>query len=678
MFKKLKISQKLVIFMVLIGIIPLLLGILFANSRVSQQLLEDVFNKLKAVQNIKQYQVTHYINRLRVELQSVKDDPYCKQALLELNAAFMAAGNKFTSLEWNTLARKYDSRMKNIQRGNGWYDLFFINPNGYIVYTTEREADLGMNIPDSELKRSSMGIAYEKVQKMGSDSIAIADFKPYSPSNGDPAAFMIAQMRDADNKIIGFVALQFPVNLLDEIMMMREGLGETGETYLVGSDNRMRSTTFLDKDNRNVKASFIGTIEKNGIDTEATRAALKGRSGEKIIQDYVGKPVLSVYSPIKIAGFTWALMAEMNEEEAIRPAKHMRNILFLILFVLAIIVGIVGYLLARTLSNPINIMVKRTKNLTGGEADLTRRIKVDNQGELGELSNHFNQFIERIQALIVKVKGSADSVSSASLQISSSSEELSATVEEQSAQSQSVSSAVTELTATSDDISKSIESTRGAAEDSTNLTKDGSKVIKKSIDALKSIEEQTGNLSLIITNLGDSTQKIGNIINVINDVADQTNLLALNAAIEAARAGDAGRGFAVVADEVRRLAERTAKATKEIEEIITQLQQEANNAEMAMGDASKEVEKGTRLGEESLQILEKIVVSSDNIFNAAISVSAAVTQENATIEEVNTNIHGIAIASEESAKAVQEVALTAEDLSKQAENLKEMVDQFIT
>ncbi len=203
-------------------------------------------------------------------------------------------------------------------------------------------------------------------------------------------------------------------------------------------------------------------------------------------------------------------------------------------------------------------------------------------------------------------------------------------------------------------------------------------MIKKSIDALKTISNQTDNLSVIINNLGDSTLKIGNIISVINDVADQTNLLALNAAIEAARAGDAGRGFAVVADEVRKLAERTAKATKEIEEIITQLQKEARSAESAMGDASKEVQNGTRLGEESLQILEQIVVSSDNILNAAIAVATAVTEENATIDEVNTNIHGIAVASEESAKAVQEVADTAEDLAKQSDSLKLMVDQFIT
>jgi methyl-accepting chemotaxis protein len=237
---------------------------------------------------------------------------------------------------------------------------------------------------------------------------------------------------------------------------------------------------------------------------------------------------------------------------------------------------------------------------------------------------------------------------------------------------------VEELAATSTDISKSIEATHTAAEESTQLTKEGGQVIQNSIDALNSIRNQTDNLAHIIDNLGNSTRKIGNIINVINDVADQTNLLALNAAIEAARAGDAGRGFAVVADEVRKLAERTAKATKEIEEIITQLQAESGNAETAMQDAAREVQNGTRLGRESLDILEKIVKSSENILEAATTVATAITQENATIEEVNNNIQGIAAASEESSNAVQEMASTAEDLSRQAETLKEMADQFKT
>jgi methyl-accepting chemotaxis protein len=678
MFKKLKISQKLVIFMVLIGVIPLLLGILFANDRVSHQLEEEAFHKLEAVQAIKAQQVQDYIKVLEGQLHIAKDDPYIYQALYEFDQVFEAEDDKVLSPAWNALAKKYESRIKDILADNHWYDLYLIHFDGDIVFTAQRESDLGMVIPDSELKKSSLGEAFQKAQSLPPEEIAKSDFKPYAPSGGAPAAFMMGQIRDDKGTLLGYVALQFPIKKIDEIMLERVGMGETGETYLVGPDKRMRSVAYLDQSGRNVKASFAGTIEKNGVDTEAVREVFAGRSGEKMLTNYLGELVISVYSPVKFGDVSWALIAEIDDHEALGPARKLRTILFVMLGILGLIVAAVGYFLARSISNPINIMVNRSKDLAEGRADLTQRIQIESQDELGDLGGHFNGFIERIQELIKKVKTNSDNVSSSSLEISTSSEQLAATVEEQSTQSQSVSTAVTQLTATSDDISKSIENTRSAAEESATLTKDGGKVIQKAIDSLKSIEDQTGNLGQIIGNLGNSTQKIGNIISVINDVADQTNLLALNAAIEAARAGDAGRGFAVVADEVRKLAERTAKATKEIEEIITQLQQEAGNAESAMGDAAKEVQNGTQLGRESLQILDKIVISSDNIFNAAIAVASAVTEENATIEEVGNNVQGIAAASEESANAVQEVASTAEDLSRQAEALKEMVDQFIT
>jgi methyl-accepting chemotaxis protein len=670
MFKKLKISQKLVIFMVVMGVIPLLLGILFANSRVSNELENQAIEKMHAIQALKMAHVKDYFDLLERQCHIAKDDPYLMQALLEFNRVFEDEGDKVRTPAWDALAEKYKERMKDILNDNQWADLLLIHTDGDIVYTAAGESDLGMIIPDSDLKNSSLGKAFRKASVPGAPEISFGDFEPYAPSKGEHEAFMIGHMKDENGDLKGFLALKVPIDKINNILHQREGYGESHETYLVGEVDGKSSY----RSDRVVKEGKVGEEKTD----EFIKKALAGEDGEGVKTGSTGDEEVVIYDPLNITGVNWCMISTMAKDKILKNARAMRTVLFIMLAVLGVLVGVAGYFLARTLSKPIGQMVNRTKDLAEGEADLTRRIEINTQDELGELGGHFNTFIERVQGIIQKVKENAEAVSSGSLEISSSSEELAATVEEQSTQSQTVSTSVAELTATSNDISKSIEGTQSQAEGASKLTKEGGKVIQDSIDSFKSIQAQTGNLGKIIDSLGDSTQKIGNIIDVINDVADQTNLLALNAAIEAARAGEAGRGFAVVADEVRKLAERTAKATREIEEIITQLQAEAGNAEAAMGDASKEVEKGTKLGEESLKILDKIVASSDGILDAATSVATAVMQENATIEEVNNNIQGIAAASEESSNAVQEVASTAEDLSRQAETLKDLAGQFIT
>ncbi len=374
----------------------------------------------------------------------------------------------------------------------------------------------------------------------------------------------------------------------------------------------------------------------------------------------------------------WSFGISVPVDKVMEGPRALRNYSILIGFIGIAIIALITTYLAGQAFDPIIRMKDMMQEAAEGEADMTRRLPVGAMDEQGELAYWFNIFIERIQHLIKDVKENAATVSSAALQISSSTEELAATVEEQSSQAQSVSSALTQLSATSADIAGSMEEARNISENSSNMTQEGSKTIQESIDSLEQIDSQAGNLSRIVGELGDSTSKIGAIIEVINDVADQTNLLALNAAIEAARAGEHGRGFAVVADEVRKLAERTGKATNEIVAIIDSLQQKSSEADKAMTETTSEVNNGRELGQSSLEILGKIVESGDEVQQAATSVATAIEQENATIDEISGSLQEIAAGTEESATAVQEVTQTADDLAKEAEKLRELVEQFVT
>jgi methyl-accepting chemotaxis protein len=375
------------------------------------------------------------------------------------------------------------------------------------------------------------------------------------------------------------------------------------------------------------------------------------------------------------------VLSSMNETVSImqryaeKKVATMKVIQTLGLIAFLIISALLFYIIRTNLVKPVLKMKNVFSEISQG--NLTRKVEIRGNNEISTLGKDINKFVSQMQTIIKEVQTGCIALSSASLEISSSTEQLSATVSEQSEQSESVSAAIVQLSATSNEIAQSVDDTQSKAEESKTMTEGGSIIINKLIDAVKVTHTETERLTTIINNLGASTTEIGNIIGVINDVSEQTNLLALNAAIEAARAGEAGRGFAVVADEVRKLAERTAKATKEIEKIIVNLQNESQKAGKAMYSASEQVALGVNLGNESLDVLSKIVQSSEAIFDAASSIASAVTEENATIEEINDNIGQIATGSKESANAVSEVAITADDLARQSEELKIMIDKLI-
>ncbi len=393
-----------------------------------------------------------------------------------------------------------------------------------------------------------------------------------------------------------------------------------------------------------------------------------------------GSTSLTYFVPFTVgkSSTPWTFAVSVPIDTVLADTRKATRFLILIGFLALSSIAFITWIVVRLQMRPIQHLVLRAKDLAEGDADLTKSIAVESRDELGELAEWFNKFIQRIHVLVIDVKSSALNVSAAAEQISSSAEELASTALEQSEQAQDIATALNELSVTSESISSSMEDTRKVTDESSQDTQRGGHIIQKTIEGLHSIDNQAANLSTIISNLGQSTDKIGSIITVIDDIADQTNLLALNAAIEAARAGEAGKGFAVVADEVRKLAEKTAEATKEIAQIIKTLQSESEKADSSMIDVTREVKNGVTLGQESLEVLQTIIASSDQILESTATVAAAIAEETATIDEINSNIHTMASSSDESSKAVHEVAKTAEELARQSEQLKELVEKFKT
>ncbi len=311
-----------------------------------------------------------------------------------------------------------------------------------------------------------------------------------------------------------------------------------------------------------------------------------------------------------------------------------------------------------------------------GNGDLTFRIEKDYKGDHQLIKNSINRTADALSKAIYELKGAVQATASAASQISSSSEEMSAGIEEQSSQTSEIVVAVEQMTRTILDNTGNATAAAKIAKESGDKAKDGDKVIDDTVQGMNRIADVVRKSADTVFTLGQNSDKIGEIIQVIDDIADQTNLLALNAAIEAARAGEQGRGFAVVADEVRKLAERTTKATKEIASMIKTIQKDTSDAVKSMEIGTKEVENGKQLVGKAGSMLGEIIDGSQKVTDVVIRVADASEKQSLASEQISRNIEAISTVTQQSTAGVHQIARAAEDLSRLTVNLQNLIGVF--
>lgn len=308
--------------------------------------------------------------------------------------------------------------------------------------------------------------------------------------------------------------------------------------------------------------------------------------------------------------------------------------------------------------------------------DLTVRVKADYKNDHKKIKDSINRLGESLENVIRDVTEAVEATASASNQISSSSEEMAAGAQEQSAQATEVAGAVEQMTSTILETTKNASQANHEAKSAGNMATEGGKVVEDTVNGMNRIAEVVSKAAGTVRDLGKSSDKIGEIIQVIDDIADQTNLLALNAAIEAARAGEQGRGFAVVADEVRKLAERTTTATKEIAGMISTIQKETGGAVESMEEGTEEVEKGRELANKAGESLRKIIDSSRSVVDVINQVASASEEQSTAAEQISKNIESISSVTQQSAAGTQQIARAAEDLNQLTNNLQNLITKF--
>ncbi len=324
--------------------------------------------------------------------------------------------------------------------------------------------------------------------------------------------------------------------------------------------------------------------------------------------------------------------------------------------------------------HPINESGEILERIAQG--DLTVRMDGEYKGDYAKLKNSINLLADSFSQAVGQVASAVEATASAASEISSSTEQMAAGAQEQSAQASEVASGVEEMAKTIVETTRNVSIAAESAKKAGSIAQDGGKVVTETIKGMNWIADGVKNSAQTVQALGKSSDEIGKIIQVIDDIADQTNLLALNAAIEAARAGEYGRGFAVVADEVRKLAERTTKATKEIAGMIKQIQKDTSVAVDSMEDGTKEVEKGKLLADKAGESLQRIIQAADDIVNVITQVAAASEQQSTAAEQISRNIEAISEVTHQSADGVQQIARTSEGLNGLTMNLQGLIARF--
>lgn len=438
-FPALKLKTKLQLSFVAVGFVSIFVTGWQAYENASTALEEVTFQRLTAVRESRRRQIEYYFERIRSDVTAYANDQTILRAAHDLTRSFAsmarparrgdelarglatmqdAARSDPAIAAHLQVMRDTDPHIRGHLERHGYYDVFLVNPGGDVVYTYKREADLGTNLLRGPYRASNVAAAFRAAAAATEPQFArFVDFEPYGPSGGTPASFVSSRVHGSDG-LIAVLIFQISIDDINAVMTENSnwqdgGLGESGETYIVGTDHRMRNDSrffieqpeayFRTLENTGTDEAVIRQIRRNEtsvllqeVRTEATEAALEGLTDTRNVVDYRGVRVMSSFTPLDIPDLHWVMLSEIDETEAFRSVYVLRERLILSgLIILLVAVGL-GFVMSQTISRPIRTLTTATERF--GHGDFDNRAIVRAQDEIGLLARTFNTMAEKIRS----------------------------------------------------------------------------------------------------------------------------------------------------------------------------------------------------------------------------------------------------------------------------------------
>lgn len=408
-----RIKIKIPVFSIGLVLVTTVALVIIAAVQMQSALIEEAQNKLNLSRVAKSLEIENYFSAIDDNLFLTASNPTTAGAVTDLMDAWLDLGenqketlqglyidnnpygasgrHRLTAAEdesyYSSVHAVFHPWFRSLAEARGLYDVFLFDLEGNLIYSVYKERDFATNFLTGEWRNSSLGKSYRAViQSQDPAFVSFGDFAPYGPSNDAPASFIARGVFDVEGTKIGVLAYQMPIEQLNTTMTQRTGLGETGETYLVGPDRLMRTNSRFDQES---------AVLRLRAETDSVLRALKGEANVASIENYRGSKVISSFQPIEFRGVRWALIAEFSEEELNAPIQQKIGIMIFASFGVIVLLGGIGFIVGARLATPISRIAEVAGSLASGNLNTSVPYN-NNTDEVGELATAIRKFRDSV------------------------------------------------------------------------------------------------------------------------------------------------------------------------------------------------------------------------------------------------------------------------------------------